>query len=169
METANLDNVLENTDKVTPKSRAAIVLAATKDAASRVSEVRKRALARTEAFRNRINGPIPQNVGVALGGALAEVVRRKLVGRVTDNVLGQAVGLAALGVGAQFLEGSLGVPGLRSIGLGHMGAAGFVAASKGFDKEDARDPVYAAYQVTTEKFKKDKKKKEDKGDDDSDS
>lgn len=137
------------------------------DRQSIVKDLRARALKRTQAVRDRANGPVGTNVGAALGGALAEVVRRKLVGRVTDNVLAQALGVGAIGVAAQYVESAVGIPGLRNIGLGHVGAAGFIAAAKGFEKEGSPDPVVEAYKGTTHKHIKDmkKKKKEDEDED----
>lgn len=153
--------------KIRPAEKERIEEAVKTDRQSIVKDLRARALKRTQAVRDRANGPVGTNVGAALGGALAEVVRRKLVGRVTDNVLAQALGVGAIGLAAQYVESAVGIPGLRNIGIGHVGAAGFIAAAKGFEKEGSPDPVVEAYKGTTHKHIKDMKKKQKEEEDES--
>lgn len=160
-----LERILSSVKGLTSKQKEDLTEAEKTDMEQEKKGFRARLQKRTEAIRNRANRPLTQNVAVALGGAAAEVVRRKVVGRVTDNVLAQALGVAAVGGAAQFLDGQLGTGFVRNIGLGHMGAAGFIAAAKGFDKEGSPDPLVVAYQGTTEKYIKDKKKKNKKDDD----
>ncbi|WP_146140618.1 hypothetical protein [Haliangium sp. UPWRP_2] len=159
------EKILSTVKGLTPKQKEDLTEAEKSDLQEEKKSARQRMLKRTEAYRNKASRPVAQNVTVALGGAAAEVVRRKLVGRMTDNVLAQAVGVAGVGGLAQLADGFFGTGFLKNFGLGHMGAAGFIAAAKGFDKEGAPDPLVVAYQGTTEKYIKDKNKKKKKDDD----
>lgn len=150
--------------KLTPAQRARLIAAAsadaTKRAAERVQEARRRTVVRTKAVRERLRKPVPMSVGAAIGGAAAEVVRRELAGRFTSNIYGQALGVAAVGALAQVAEESLGVPGLGSLGVGHMGVAGMLATVKlAYDHADKRDPLAVALEGTTRKARKDAEKK----------
>ena len=151
--------------KLTPSARARLIAAGvadvTKRAAEKAAEARQKALKRSKMVQERLRRPVPLSIGAVLGGAAAEVVRRKLVGRFASNLYAQALGVALVGAGAQFLEEKVGIPGVGSLGVGHMGAAGMIAACKLHDSNDPerRDPVALALEGTTEKARRDRERR----------
>ena len=155
-EVANLSNLRPaQRDKLLATIRSEM----NKLSVDRLNEARKRGLERTKLAREKLRRGVPGAVTSIIGGAIAEVARRKAIGAVTDNLWGQALGLVVLGGAADALDSNVGLP-LGDIGKGPYGVAGFVAAVAAYDNKDKRDPVAVALQGTTEKYKKDMKKKQ---------
>lgn len=126
-----------------------------------VSERLRRSRQRSELAKTRQLTSTPMAVGAsAVGGAIAEELRRNVIGAATDDVRGQGIGLIAAGGLVHYVGKSIGV--VAQIGTAHaaiggaMLAASFHGGKKGADDED---PLCFAYRATTRKYKSDKKEK----------
>ena len=164
--TPNLDKAV-GSFKLSPSLQRRVNEAAQADVRigmlARGKELRRRATARTKAVRERLRRPVGMSIGALIGGALSEPLRRDGIGRLTDNVYGQAVGLAAVGGLLQAAEEGLGIPAIGNLGVGAMGVAGWMATVKLiYDKKDERDLVAVALEATTRKGKKEREKKNGK-------
>lgn len=115
----------------------------------------------TEVANLKASNSTLMSAGVsAIGGAVAEEVRRNVVGSVTDDVRGQGIGLIAAGSLVHLVGKKYGIVG--QVGTAHcayggaMLAASFHGGKKGADDED---PLAFAFRATTRKYKSDKKEK----------
>ena len=88
-------------------------------------------------------------VAVAVGGGIAEPVRRNLVGRLTKDIRAQGLGLALLGTGVTAVLGK--VPYVREIGLGHSAVGGWLLSVSMYGSDKKPDPVKVAIEETTYK------------------
>ena len=89
------------------------------------------------------------SVAVAVGGGIAEPVRRNLVGRLTKDIRAQGLGLALLGTGVTAVLGK--VPYVREIGLGHSAVGGWLLSVSMYGSDKKPDPVKVAIEETTYK------------------
>lgn len=89
------------------------------------------------------------SVAVAVGGGIAEPVRRNLVGRLTKDIRAQGLGLALFGTGVTAVLGK--VPYVREIGLGHSAVGGWLLSVSMYGSDKKPDPVKVAIEETTYK------------------
>lgn len=150
---AALDRELE-VAKVAPRTREAIKQAVSQDL---------RAYGRS--VRNRLANPRPTFKRVAMdaalsaaGGAIAEPVRRSLVGYLTKSVRGQAAGMAAAGIVVGLAGSFLGTNLLEPVADSHTTMAGWLLSVSMYGSDDNKDPVVIALEGTTKKAKEKKKK-----------
>lgn len=97
--------------------------------------------------------PIPLTVLSLAGGAVAEPIRRGLVGRVTSSCAGQAAGLILLGAGLQALGNwkKFPIPLIGPIGASHVSYGGVLLAVSLYGTKKNPDPVKLAIEGTTYK------------------
>jgi hypothetical protein len=150
---AALDRELE-VSKIAPRTREAIKQAVNQDL---------RAYGR--GVRDRLANPRPTFKRVALsaalsaaGGAIAEPVRRSLVGYVAKSVRGQAAGMALAGVLVGASGSFLGTSWLQPFADSHTTMAGWLLSVSMYGSDDNKDPVVIALEGTTKKAKEKKKK-----------
>lgn len=85
------------------------------------------------------------------GGAAAEGMRRKLIGRFVESTRGQALGLLGAGAAVKWLGSSAELPYLEAIGNAHCAVAGMVASTELYGTKDDPDPLQKALEATTHK------------------
>lgn len=120
-----------------------------------ISAIRKPGGKRLAAMRAEMAQyrPIPLTVISLAGGALAEPIRRGLVGRITSNVAGQGVGLVVLGAGLQALGAwkKFPIPLIGPIGASHVSYGGVLLAVSLYGTKKNPDPLKLALEGTTYK------------------
>ena len=122
-------------------------------------EVASRARARLQSNRRSLSKVAVSSVAVTAGGAIAEPIRRDVVGRFTKGIRGQALGLLAAGVAVDAAFGAwAGIPFAREVGDAHKAYAGVLLSISMYGDDKNKDPMVLAIEGTTRKAKKDKKK-----------
>lgn len=117
----------------------------------------KTAQARASLQKRRERAMMSQHEGTVgavvatVGGAAAEGVRRKLIGRITKTTRGQALGLIAAGWGVKYLGDSMELPYLAGVGNAHCAVGGMIASCEMYGTKDDPDPVAKALEATTYK------------------
>lgn len=115
--------------------------------------------ARLEGNRRSMSKLAASSLAVTAGGAVAEPIRREVVGRLTKGVRGQALGLLAAGVAVDAVVGAwAGIPFAREIGDAHKAYAGVLLSISLYGDDKNKDAMVLALEGTTRKAKKDKKK-----------
>ena len=116
--------------------------------------------ARLESNRRGVGKVVKSSIGLLLGGALAEPIRRQVVGWATKSVRGQAVGMAVLGVATTGVFGAwLGIPLTREIGDSWTALGGWLGSVSMYGDDKNKDAVVLALEGTTKKAKKEAKEK----------
>ncbi|MBL8635974.1 MAG: hypothetical protein JNM40_22290 [Myxococcales bacterium] len=150
---AALDRELEIA-KVAPRTREAIKQAVSQDLRAYGRGVRERLANPRPTFKR-----VAMNAAIsAAGGAIAEPVRRSVVGFVTKSVRGQAAGMALAGVVVGLSGSFLGTNLLEPVADSHTTMAGWLLSVSMYGSDDAKDPVVIALEGTTKKAKEKKKK-----------
>lgn len=145
---AELDTALE-TLKVGKAAREQLVEAAKSD----MAKARQRARSALDAAKSGAFETGKGSVASAIGGAVAEPVRRNIVGRLTSDVRLQGLGLIGAGFGVAALAGALKVPYLREVGHGHSAVGGWMISVSLHGDDKKPDPVKVALEATTYKAK----------------
>lgn len=121
--------------------------------------LRTRAAARLASNRRSLSKLAISSVAVTLGGAVAEPIRRDVVGRFTKGIRGQALGLIAAGAAVDAIGGAwAGIPFAREVGDAHKAYGGVLLSVSMYGDDKNKDPLVLAIEGTTRKAKKDKKK-----------
>ncbi len=142
--------------KVSPRQREDILTAAKK----RSSHLVARAKAKNDAAMTFTNKPVVSIAVSAVGGGIAEEVRRNAIGRFTSDCRVHGLGLILAAAGVKWLGGK--VAGVGAVADAHAALGGAVIAASlhgGKAGEKDEDPVAYAYRVTTHKDKEDVKAK----------
>lgn len=150
---AALDRELE-VAKVAPRTREAIKQAVSQDLRAYGRSVRDRLANPRPTFkRTAVRAALS-----AAGGAVAEPIRRSVVGYVTKSVRGQAAGMAVAGLAVGLAGGFVGTTMLDPIADAHTTMAGWLLSVSMYGSDDNKDPVVIALEGTTKKAKEKKKK-----------
>lgn len=144
MATDALETQLD-TLKVGRAAREQLVEAVKVDMAKARTAIRSR----VENAKTSLIESAKSSVAVAVGGGIAEPVRRNLVGRLTKDIRAQGLGLALLGTGVTAVLGK--VPYVREIGLGHSAVGGWLLSVSMYGSDKKPDPVKVAIEETTYK------------------
>lgn len=119
----------------------------------------RRGRARNEIAKSKQFTSTPLAAGAsAIGGAVAEEVRRNVIGAATDNVRGQGLGLILAGSAVHWIGKKSGI--VAQVGTAHCALGGAMLAASfhgGTQGADDEDPLCYALRVTTRKYKNDKK------------
>lgn len=119
-----------------------------------------RAKARLQSNRRPLSKLAASSAAVAAGGAIAEPVRRNVIGRFTKTIRGQALGMVLAGVAVDGVAGAwAGIPFAREVGDAHKAVGGWLLSVSMYGDDKAKDPVVIAIEGTTSKAKKDAKEK----------
>ena len=119
--------------------------------------------ARMEGNKRGGGKVVKSSIGLLLGGALAEPIRRQVVGWATKGVRGQAVGMAVLGVATSGVFGAwMGLPFTREIGDSWTAIGGWLGSVSMYGDEKNKDAVVLALEGTTKKAKKEAKEAKEK-------
>lgn len=157
MATDSLDGALE-TLKIGKAAREQLVEAAKSDWAKARQGIRGR-YERVKASGMEVS---KTSLASAVGGGIAEPVRRNLIGRLTKDIRAQGIGLLGAGFAVSWLGSGAGIPYVREIGQGHAAVAGWMLAVSMYGDEKKPDPVKVALEETTYKAKHPKADKSDK-------
>jgi len=133
--------------KLSPKVKEELLDAGKARARAAVARVK----ARNAAGVALVGKPIWGTVVAAAGGAAAEEVRRNIVGRVTKDCRSQGLGLILVGGAVNWLGKSIAF--VPQVGQAHAAVGGAVLAASFHGSSDKQDPVAAAYEMTTYKYK----------------
>lgn len=142
--------------KVSPRQREDILEAAKKRGRHLVA----RAKARNEAAMAFTNKPVVSIAVSAVGGGIAEEVRRNAIGRLTSDCRAQGLALILAAGVVKWTGGK--IVGVGAVADAHAALGGAVIAASlhgGKAGEKDEDPVAYAYRVTTYKDKEDVKAK----------
>ncbi len=119
-----------------------------------------RAKARLASNRRSMSKLAVSSLVVTAGGAIAEPVRRQLVGRFTKGIRGQALGMVLTGIAVDGVGGAYaGIPYAREVGDAHKAVGGWLLSVSMYGDDKAKDAVVIAIEGTTSKAKKDAKEK----------
>lgn len=109
--------------------------------------------------KDAVRSPLANTAVSFIGGAGAEYVRRDLVGRVTEKLSGQVVGLLAVGITVQVVgnipkgKSPWVLPGaaFAQVGAAHVALAGALSYAALKDKKDNPDVMKIAFEGTSYK------------------
>ena len=145
------DDIEQVTAKMPPGQRSKVQEAVNEYVQAKTAKARQALAQRRErAMMGQYQG-VQGLVVSTVGGGLAEVNRRKLVGRFTTGTRGQAAGLLVSGFGAQYLGAAMDLPYLGAVANSHAALAGFVLSCEMYDTKDKDDLVKVALEKTTHK------------------
>lgn len=133
-----------------------------------ITDIKKPVALRAAAMRAEMAQymPVPLTLVSALGGLLAEPVRRSVVGRLVTPVVQQGLGLIGLGFGLQWLGKIKGyeIPLVGPVGAAHVAYGGALISVGFYGSKKNPDPVKLALEGTTYKALNPDKKADDEGD-----
>lgn len=146
-----LEETLTGVKALTPKQRQDLLPLLLTD----VKEIKKPVGLRMAAQRAEIAQykPVALTFLSSVGGAIAEPVRRNLVGRLVSPCAQQGLALIIIGGGVQYLGSNkrMQVPILGPLGAAHCSYGGALVAISLYGTEAKPDPVKLALEGTTYK------------------
>jgi hypothetical protein len=120
-----------------------------------ISNIRKPGGKRIALLRSQMAQyrPVPLTLLSLVGGAVAEPIRRNIVGRLTSSCAGQAAGLLVLGSGLQLLGNwkKYPIPVIGPVGAAHVSYAGVLLAVSLYGTKKNPDALKLAIEGTSYK------------------